>query len=159
MKRTAIRAVLVMFAACASASAIAQDEVDPPTLDLSVPAERIHFASTGSVPAEPPGAWRPITLEEAEESTANDWQVHGAVEAGVGWSKRTGNSNWQALNLNLDKTTTTDDGDTRHFNIDINVGQGEGALFGPGAFYGPGYYGPAPGPGPMPMRARGPFVR
>jgi len=158
MKRAAIRAALVALSACASATVIAQDEAGPPALDLSVPAERIQFASTGAdadSTSPPPGAWRPITLAEAEAKANGDWQVHGAVEAGVGWSKQTGNSNWQALNLNLDKTTTTDDGDTRHFNIDINVGQGEGALFGPGYpgyFNGPGYYGP-------PMRGRGGFIR
>jgi len=159
MKRVVIRAVLVVIATFASTGAFAQDEADPRTLDLSVPAERIHFASTGADASrsDPPGAWQPITPAQAEQSIANDWQVHGAVEAGVGWSERGGNSNWQAVNLNLGKTTYDDEGDARHFNIDINLGRGEGPVFGPGGLQGPGYYGPAPGP--VPFRGRGPIVR
>ena len=180
MKRDAIRAALFALAACASTGAIAQDEADPPALDLSVPAERIHFASTdpgANYRNDPPGTWYgdhggPSVPEETAADTANgDWQVHGAVEAGVGWSKGAGSSQWQAVNLNLDKTTTDDDGDTRHVNIDINVGRADGPAFGPGGYYGPGYYGPgAYGPGyygpaeaPMPpppgMPGRGPLVR
>ena len=167
MKRLVIRAALSTLVVFASAAAMAQDEAGPSTLDLSVPAERIHFASTGGNPdrSDPPGAWQPITPAQAEASIARDWQVHGAVEAGIGWSRRTGNSNWQAANINLDKTYTDEDGDTKHFNIDINVGQSEGAPFGPGAFYGPGY-GPGyygvpgyDGPAPGPMHTRGPLVR
>ena len=157
MKRLAIRATLFALIVSASTVAMAQDESDPRALDLSVPAERIQFASTGS-PAErndPPGAWQPITPAEAEASIANDWQMHGSVEAGIGWSKRGGNSNWQAANLNLGKTYTDDEGDTKHVDINIHVGQSEGPLFGPGPFNGPGFYGPAPGP----YRARGPLVR
>ncbi|MDG2517549.1 hypothetical protein [Lysobacter soli] len=160
MKRDAFRAAVVLFAMFASAAATAQDEAESPALDLSVPAERIHFASTDpdvNYGNDPPGAWRPITPAEVEASTKNDWQVHGAVEAGIGYSKNTGTSNWQAVNLNLDKTYTTDDGDTNHVNIDINVGHSDGPVFGPGAVYSPGYYGPSPMPAPM--RARGPFVR
>jgi len=166
MKRAAIQVVLIVFAACASTAAIAQDEAAS-SLDLSVPSERIQFASTdpdANYDNLPPGAWRPITPEEAERKADGQWQVHGAVEAGVGWSKRGGNSNWQALNLNLGKTTVDDDGDTNHFNIDINVGKSDGPAFGPGGgyygpgAYGPGYHAPAPSPGPM-MRGRGPLVR
>ena len=159
MKRDAIRAVFVSLALLASTAAMAQDEADPPALDLTVPAERIHFPSTDpgvDYRNAPPGAWQPITPEDAAKSADNDWQVHGAVEAGIGCSKRAGNSNWQAANINLDKTYTDDDGDTKHVNIDINVGRSDGAVFGPGAVYGPGYYGPAPA---APVRGRAPFVR
>ncbi|MDR0184847.1 hypothetical protein [Lysobacter arvi] len=160
MKRHVVRTALVLIATFTSAAAMAQDDSDPPSLDLRLPAERIHFASTDPVADDrhdPPGSWRPITPAEAEAAAKEDWQVHGAVEAGIGYSRRTGTSDWQAVNLNLDKTYTDDDGDTKHVNIDINVGRSDGPVFGPGALYGPGYYGPPPMQAPM--RARGPFVR
>lgn len=160
MKREVIRAALAVVALCACACAMAQDDADRTALDLNVPADPIHFVSTnpeGNPRNDPPGAWTPITVAEAQAQADSDWQVHGAVEAGIGYSKRAGNSNWQAATINLGKTTTDDDGDTRQFNININVSQGKGALFGPESFYGPGYYGPAPAPGPF--RGRGPIVR
>ena len=160
MKREVIRAALAVFALCACAGAMAQDDTDPAALDLSVPAKPIQFVSTnpeGDPRNDPPGAWTPISVAEAQAKADSDWQVHGAVEAGIGYSKQTGNSNYQAATINLGKRYTDDDGDTRQFNININVSQSEGALFGPGAFYGPGYYGPAPAPGPF--GGRGPLVR
>ena len=93
MKRATLSATFALFALCASTAAMAQDDAGPPALDLSVPAERIQFASVGADADadadadhrnEPPGAWRPITPEEAARKVDNDWQVHGAVEAGVG---------------------------------------------------------------------------
>ena len=52
-------------------------------------------------------------------------------------------STYNAVNLNLCKTTYDDEGKPRTFNLDINVSRSDG----PGYYYGPGH-----GPGPM-MRA------
>jgi hypothetical protein len=166
MKHAFLRCALLVAGVCAFTTAMAQDDADAAALDLTVPSERIHFVSTdpdANRRNDPPGTWYGddggrAALENAPGAVANgDWQVHGAMEAGVGWSERAGNSNWQAANINLGKTYTDDDGDTGHVNIDINVGRGEGALFGPG--YPSDYYGPfGPGPGPR-MRGPAPFVR
>lgn len=167
MKRaTLTRAALIVAGLCACTVAMAQDDAE--ALDLSVPRERIQFASTDPNVAyrnDPPGTlsgdqgvpWTPMDPPAA--GADGDWQVHGSMEAGVGWSKGAGSSNWQAGNINLDKTYTDDDGDTGHVNIDINVGRGEGPLFGPGYFHPTDYYGPR-GPAPEPrMRGSSPFVR
>lgn len=170
MRRAYLRSAFVVACLCACTAAMAQDDADAPSLDLSVPSERIHFASTdpdANYRNDPPGTWYGdhsgrAAPEDASAAGANgDWQVHGSMEAGVGWSKRAGSSNWQAGNINLDKTYTDDDGDTGHVNIDINVGRGEGPLFGPGYFLPTDYYGPrGPGPAPEPrMRGSSPFVR
>ncbi len=164
MKRAHLpRAALVVAGLCACTPAMAQDDAE--ALDLSVPRERIQFASTDPDVVyrnDPPGTWRGDRsglADPAATGADGDWQVHGAMEAGIGWSKHAGNSNWQAANINLGKTYTDEDGDTGHVNIDINVGRGEGALFGPGYFYPPDYYGPrGPGPGPR-MRGPSPFER
>ena len=82
--------------------------------------------------------------------TSSDWQVHGALGVGVGWSKNGGNSNWQTADINMNKTYATDDGGSGHGGVNISTGQYDGPFYGPG--YGGGYYGPGPGPmsGPMP---------
>ncbi|WP_254200757.1 MULTISPECIES: hypothetical protein [unclassified Lysobacter] len=165
MKRSPLRAVLFATGLSLCTAAMAQDDVDAAALDLSVPQQRIGFTSTDpdvSYRNDPPGSWygdhgRRTTLRSAQGDDPNDWRVHGSVEAGIGYSSRTGNANWQAANINLDKTYIDDEGDASHVNIDINVGRSEGALFGPGYYPAWEGYGPM-GPGPR-MQARPPFIR
>ncbi|HEY0505168.1 MAG TPA: hypothetical protein VGD42_16930 [Lysobacter sp.] len=140
----------------AMAPASAQDAAR--ALDLSVPQTPIHFEGTApEYRNDPPGTWYgdhggPAAADGDAAPADGDWRVHGAVEAGVGWSSHGGSSNWQAFNLNLDRIRTGDDGDTSRVNIDINVGRGEGPVFGPG-YFAPDYL-----DAPMP-RGRPPFVR
>lgn len=143
----------------ATAHAFAQDQAR--ALDLTVPQAPLRFETLGAAEPyrnDPPGTWygdhgsRPAWTGEPASAGNNDWRVHGSVEAGIGWSSRGGNSNWQGANVNLDKTYVDDQGDTGHVNIDISVGRGEGPVYGPG-YFAPDYL-DAP-----PMRGRPPFRR
>lgn len=80
-----------------------------------------------------------IAAERAEQCQG---KLHGAVETGMGYASRGGNSNWQAVNLNSCKTYYDDDGKAHQIGVSISVGRGEGPIFGPR--YGPGGYGPGP---------------
>ncbi|MCD0247679.1 hypothetical protein JWH04_20825 [Xanthomonas melonis] len=124
-------------------------------LDLSIPQAPVQYRSDPEYSADPPGTFygdksgsrpalaRPsaasIAAERAEQCQG---QLHGAVETGIGYSSRGGNSNWQAANLNSCKTYYGDDGKPRQIGVSISVGRGEGPVFGPR--YVPGY-----GPGPF----------
>lgn len=150
---TRIRLIL----ACLLAPAAAMAQTDAPTpasLDLSVPQEPIRYLSDPSYQADAPGAYygdrsgRSVSREKAEAQarmTDDKLQVHGSVSTGIGYSKQFGNSHWSSASLNLGKNYTNDDGQTRRFDVNINVSKGEGAgYFGPG--YGHGF-GPMPGYG------------
>jgi hypothetical protein len=165
------RAFFLIGSLLASGMVMAQANdatTDARALDLKVPQERIQFRSLDpdvDYRNDPPGTWygdhsgRSASASDepgADQAADGKWQVHGSVEAGIGYSKHGGNSNWQAANVNLDKTYINEDGDASHLNLNISVGQGEGPIFGPGYYgdYGRGYYGPGPyGPGPY---GRGP---
>ncbi len=164
MKRT----LLWLLVACAPATAFAQDEATK--LDLVVPTTPIQFASnSGEAQAryrnDPPGTYYgdiggASAMNPDVAAAAEGWQVHGSLEAGIGYSKQTGNSQWQAAHVQLDKTYVDDDGDTSHVNLSLSVGQGDGPMFGSGYFH-PGYYGygdPMPVDEPPP-RPRAPFRR
>lgn len=71
--------------------------------------------------------------------------VHGSVATGIGYTKGRGNSHWNAANVNLCKTYTTDEGNTGAFNLNIGVSQYDGPGWGPG--YGRGYYNNRRAPG------------
>lgn len=167
MKPVTTRSLLLMCAVLACAPAVAQDTSDTSSaahaLDLSVPATRIDFPTTSDSRNEPPGTWvGDMSSQRALEGNANgDWQVHGSMEMGVGWSERGGNSNWQAATINMGKAYTTDDGDTGHMGLNISVGQFDGPAFGPERYYGPeagpmrvgpGPFGREMMPGPAPVR-------
>lgn len=132
--------------------------------------------------ADPPGTYygdrsgraTPSSGVLTHEAAACDGQLHGSVSMGMGYSRRGGNSNWQATQLNTCKRYVTDSGKERQVGLSISVGQGSGPGYwggygggygGPGDYYGPeaGYYdgrydsrypghydgfgGPGPGPG------------
>lgn len=120
----------------AAGSASAQQAVAP--LDLSVP-ERPVTAVAPGYQADPPGKYygdtsgKPAT---GKDSTAaiprrcpqdDDGDgLSGSVAAGVGYSKRGGNSNWQAATVNYCKSYFDDDGDERAVNISISTGNYDG---------------------------------
>lgn len=144
----------VLFATPAFAQDDAARALD--AMDLTVPQESIRFqgAGTSDHRNDPPGTWygdhggRALPRDDGA-APSGDWHVHGSVEAGIGWSSRGGNSNWQGANVNLGRTYVDDEGDTGRVNIDISVGRGEGPA------YGPGYFAPEPLDAPM-LRGRPP---
>lgn len=98
-------------------------------LDLTLPE-----SSTYRYGGDPPGTWYgdtsgvPATADvrtPAREVQCKG-ELHGSVAAGVGYSSRGGNSNWQAFNVNSCKTYYNDDGDAREIGISISVGQYDG---------------------------------
>ncbi|AOD14048.1 hypothetical protein VB151_02920 [Xanthomonas fragariae] len=146
MKRSLI--FLVTLFAAGSALAQAGDRsaepVTPRSLDLSVPQAPVQYRSDPEYSTDPPGTFygdksgpkpalaRPsaasIAAERAEQCQG---KLHGAVETGMGYSNRLGNSNWQAVNLNSCKTYYSDDGKAHQIGVSISVGRGEGSIFGP----------------------------
>ena len=142
---------LALLVAFTASPAWAQSEAEK--LDLTLPRDSVPSTSAPHT-ADPPGTYYgdksgpPLATadEDGERDPCvvihNDRDgdgVTGSFTTGVGYSKRYGNSNFNAATVNLCKSYTDDDGDTRMFNLNINVGRSDG----PG-FYGPhpGYYGP-----------------
>lgn len=156
MKRSlpsiALLATVLTASLAASGAALAQSEDGAArSLDLSVPQAPMQYRNDPTYNNDPPGTFygdKSGPVPRAPDGRIADvvddkLQVHGAVAAGVGYSSRGGNSNWQAATVNLTKNYTTDEGKTNTFGLNISVGQGEG----PG-YYGPGYGGYYYGPGP-----------
>ncbi|MEA9730210.1 hypothetical protein ABQE70_16020 [Xanthomonas campestris pv. campestris] len=155
------RSLLLLATLLATGSALAQtgdsgtDAVTPHSLDLSIPKEPVQYRSDPEYSTDPPGTFygdktgpqpalarssaASIAAERAEQCQG---KLHGAVETGMGYSNRGGNSNWQAVNLNSCKTYYDDDGKAHQIGVSISVGRGEGPIFGPR--YAPGGYGPGP---------------
>jgi len=151
MKRT----VFLIAGLLASSAALAQTEEGAAaarSLDLSVPQAPIQYRADPTYSNDPPGTFygdKSGPVPRAPDGRIADvvddkLQVHGAVAAGVGYSSRGGNSNWQAATINLSKNYTTDEGKTNTFGLNITVGQGEGPGYYGRGYYGPGYYGPGP---------------
>lgn len=162
MKRSLLVLVTLFAAGSAAAgSALAQASDGNPgtatarSLDLSLPQAPVQLRSDPEYSNDPPGTFygdksgpkpalaRPtaasIAAERAEQCQG---KLHGAVETGLGYSSRSGNSNWQAVNLNSCKTYYDDDGKAHQIGVSISVGRGEGSIFGPR--YAPGGHGPGP---------------
>jgi hypothetical protein len=138
---------LALLVAFTVSPAWAQSEAEK--LDLSLPREAATYT------ADPPGTYYgdksgPPLATLADESERdpcvvmhNDRDgdgVTGSFTTGVGYSKGYGSSTFNAATINLCKSYNNDDGNTRMFNLNINVGRSDG----PG-FYGPSFYGPHPG--------------
>lgn len=99
-------------------------------LDLALPK-----SSTYRYHNDPPGTWYgdtsrvPATKSDQQASVREErcnGQPHGTVAAGVGYSSRGGNSNWQAFNVNSCKTYYNDEGEAREIGVSISVGQYDG---------------------------------
>lgn len=150
MIRTSLIAVLLL--APALAMAMAQDDAASTAggLDLSVPQAPLRYLGDtykGDAPGTYYGDHSGRGLAKKDNSPGAEvmddkLQVHGAVSAGIGYSKAYGNSNWQAVDLNLSKNYNTDEGESRRVNLNIHMSKSEGP--------GPYGYGPGPGFGPGP---------
>lgn len=126
---------LLLVGLLATTASNAQDTAG--RLDLAVPQAPLTFR-------DPAAAYRndpPGTYYGDHPVENGEWQVHGSVSAGIGWSSHGGNSNWQEADVNMARTYTDDDGDTSHINLNLRVGQGEGPIFGR-SYFAPGPYGP-----------------
>ncbi|MEQ4575647.1 MULTISPECIES: hypothetical protein [Gammaproteobacteria] len=150
------RTLLLLGALLACASAMAQEPAGAGTsasdLDLSVPQAPIQYRSDPTYAKDPPGTFygdksgksASATVREQQRIAARaeqcQGQLHGSVAAGVGYSSRGGNSNWQGANLHSCKTYYDDDGNPREVGISISVGRSEG----PGYFGHPYGYGHGP---------------
>lgn len=149
----------LLGALLACTSAMAQEtgstdstDISASALDLSVPKEPIQYRDDTGYSKDPPGTFygdksgksASATVREQQRIAARAEQcqgeLHGSVTAGVGYSSRGGNGNWQGANLHSCKTFYDDDGNAREVGISISVGRGDG----------PGYFGRGPyGPGPV----------
>ena len=142
----------LMILACLLASPLAAAQTagtTPGSLDLSVPQAPLRYLGEtykGDAPGTYYGDHSGRGLEKKDSPGAqvmdDKLQVHGAVSAGIGYSKAYGNSNWQAVDLNLGKNYNTDEGQSRRVNLNIHMSKSEGP--------GPYGYGPGPGFGPGP---------
>ena len=142
------RSSLILTCLLAPAAAMAQNRAatTPGALDLSVPQAPLRYL--GDAPTycnDPPGTYYgdrsgPRPRKQATAATASDdtLQVHGEISTGIGYSNAFGNSHWTAADINLGKTYTTDEGNSRRVDLNIHVSQGKGAA--------PFGYGPGPGP-------------
>ena len=133
-----MKTALLLIGALATTPAMAGENVqangdarsEAAALDLSLPKSATDYAKA------PPGTWYgdtsgvPATAGDDAQATPRDercqGELHGSIAAGMGYSRRGGNSNWQALNLNSCKTYYNDDGDAREVGISISVGQYDG---------------------------------
>lgn len=162
MKRTLLLAAVLLVPGIALAqSDDTSDSQAARALDLSVPKTPIEYRSADPAYGnDPPGTFygdKSGPLPQAREGRAPDGriadviddkvQVHGAVAAGVGYSSRGGNSNWQGATINLSKQYNTDEGRTGTMGLNISVGRSEGPGYfgyGPGYYYRPGAWAPPP---------------
>jgi len=140
---------LALLALLTTSPAWAQSDAE--ALDLSLP-DAAAYAN------DPPGTWygdrqptRPKDAAAAEVPVDpcvwygdDDGDgVSGSVTTGIGYSKGHGRSTYNAVNLNLCKTTYNDEGKPRTFNFNINVDRYDGPTY-----RGRPYGGPMPHPGP-----------
>ncbi|MFT3762138.1 MAG: hypothetical protein QM761_05900 [Pseudoxanthomonas sp.] len=129
--------LLIAIPALAPAQSTADTETDTASaeaLDLSLPKSSTIYGN------DPPGTWYgdtsgvpAATAETPRKASAcptaangEPSEITGSVAAGVGYSSRGGNSNYQAARVNYCKEYATDDGDTRAVNVSISVGQFDG---------------------------------
>lgn len=147
-----IRTYLIAVLLLAPAVAMAQDDAASAAggLDLSVPQAPVRYLGD-TYKGDAPGTYygdhsgRGLAKKDSSpgaEVMDDKLQVHGTVSAGIGYSKAYGNSNWQAVDLNLGKNYNTDEGQSRRVNLNIHMSKSDGP--------GPYGYGPGPGFGPGP---------
>jgi len=134
---------LALLVAFAASSAWAQSEAEK--LDLTLPRE-----AAAAYAVDPPGTYYGDKSGPPLATPADDVArdpcvvihddrdgdgVTGSFTTGVGYSKGYGRSTFNAATVNLCKSYNNDEGKTRTFNLNINVGRSDG----------PGFYGPHPG--------------
>ncbi|MEL1265543.1 hypothetical protein [Pseudoxanthomonas putridarboris] len=140
----------VLLAALPAMSAWAQSSAE--ALDLSLPRDAAYTADPpGTFYGDKSGRTAARAADAARETRDPCVLMHddrdgdgitGSVTTGIGYSKGYGSSTYNAANLNLCKSYTDDDGDTRTFNFNIHVDRYDG----PGGYGRP--YGPMPPQGP-----------
>lgn len=142
-----IRPSLIVALLLVPAAALAQNgAVTPGALDLSIPQAPMRYLDDPAYQSDAPGTFygdhsgRGLRKDSGNSPVVDEkLQVHGAVSAGIGYSKAYGNSNWQAVDLNLGKNITNDEGKTRRVDLNIHMSKGEGVGpygYGPGPWYG-----------------------
>jgi len=142
-----IRPSLIVALLLVPAAALAQNgAVTPGALDLSIPQAPMRYLDDPAYQSDAPGTFygdhsgRGRRKDSGNSRVVDEkLQVHGAVSAGIGYSKAYGNSNWQAVDLNLGKNITNDEGKTRRVDLNIHMSKGEGVGpygYGPGPWYG-----------------------
>jgi hypothetical protein len=142
-----IRSSLIVALLLLPAAAMAQsDAITPGALDLSVPQAPMRYMGDPAYQSDAPGTFygdhsgRGLSRNKPAAEVVDDkLQVHGAVSTGIGYSKQTGNSHWSAVDLNLGKNYTNDEGKTRRMDLNIHLSKGEGIGpygYGPGPWYG-----------------------
>lgn len=139
---------LLLLAATGHASASEGEAAG--ALDLSLP-------RTSAFASDPPGTWYGDTggvpASEAMPGDGCDGELHGSMTAGIGYSSRGGNSNYQAVNLNTCKRYTSRNGKERQVAVSVSVGQGSGpAMYHDPMFHGGGFGAPPPHMGRRPGR-------
>lgn len=115
-------------------------------LDLSLP------QASSTLFNNPPGTWygdtsgkpalaaRELTIVRSRCPTSpsgEEQSVTGSLSTGIGHSSRGGTSHWNAASINYCKEQVDSEGDSRTFNLNINIDQYDG----PG-FHGPGIHDP-----------------
>lgn len=148
-----IRHLLLATVLLAPLPALA-DEATPSAaaLDLSVPQAPVRYLGDPSLQQDAPGTYygdhsgrglpRKRVADDAPVVVDDKLQLHGAVSTGIAYSKAFGNSHWSAVDLNLGKNYTTDEGNTHRVDVNIHVSKGDGVgLYGPYGGYGPGPWG------------------
>lgn len=139
------RAGFLVLGLIVSGAAAAQGPAG--ALDLAVPQAPLRYGGGQTHRNDPPGTYYgdtsgvPASGQAGSAVPDGEWQVHGSVSAGIGWSSHGGNSNWQAAEVNMARTSVDEDGDTSHINLNLHLGQGEGPILGHG-YFAPGPYGP-----------------
>lgn len=106
---------------------------------------RVGRTYEGDTRAAPPPARRGRACPAAADGSER--AVTGSVTTGIGHASRGGNSNWNAVDLNLCREYVGDSGDTRTVNLGLHVGRYDGPGYigglghGPGGFdgFGPGH--------------------
>ena len=143
MKRS-IFLCLVLFAAASPALALAADA----PLDLRVPEQPNPYAAEPGPQRDPPGTYygdtsgKPASSGLAEAEVVDDGKakVWGSFTTGIGHSKGYGTSHFNAAEVNVSKSFGEGE-NSKTFNLQINVEQGDGPAFGGPAF---GRYSPYP---------------
>ena len=135
MKPILLMAIALLAIAPAFAADSSQSDVPlAKSLNLSAPAQASNtYAPIASADSNmPPGSYpydpatrfaAPYAAAQAQPADTCDSKPHGSVTAGVGYSSRMGNSNFQAAQFNTCKRYYDDNGNAHQIGISIGIGQ------------------------------------
>jgi|APMI01.1.fsa_nt_gi hypothetical protein len=135
MKPTLLMAISLLAIAPAFAAESGQSDVSSAkTLNLNAPAQSSNTyppiaagdsnMPPGSYPYDPATRFAaPYAAAQAQPADTCDSKPHGSVTAGIGYSSRMGNSNFQAAQFNTCKRYYDDNGNAHQIGISIGIGQ------------------------------------